>query len=44
MRSLRPIWRTWRLFILKWALKEINPMHPDLPLIVRRLRELEDSK
>ena len=29
---------------LQWALAELtswNPMHPDLPLIVRRLNELE---
>lgn len=26
---------------LQWALSEIDPMHPDLPLIVRRIRELE---
>lgn len=26
---------------LEWALQEIDPMHPDVPFIVRRLRELE---
>ena len=29
---------------LRWALAELqrwNPMHPDLPFVVRRIRELE---
>ena len=26
-----------------WAMKEINPMHPDLPRIMQRQRELEDK-
>lgn len=25
---------------LQWALREIDPMHPDVPLILRRLSEL----
>lgn len=34
---------TWRMLCiagLRWALREIDPMHPDVPYIVRRLREL----
>ena len=27
----------------KWAMKEINPMHPDVPRIMQRQRELEDK-
>ena len=27
----------------RWALSEIDPMHPDLPRIVRRQRELADK-
>lgn len=26
-----------------WALREINPLHPDLPRIVLRKRELQDE-
>lgn len=26
---------------LRWALREIAPTHPDVPFIVRRIRELE---
>jgi NOL1/NOP2/fmu family ribosome biogenesis protein len=26
----------------RWALAEINPLHPDLPRILRRRRELQD--
>jgi hypothetical protein len=28
---------------LQWALAEIDPMHPDVTYIVRRLRELEGT-
>lgn len=27
----------------RWALREINPMHPDLPRIVQRQQELADK-
>ena len=26
-----------------WAMKEINPLHPDVPRIMQRQRELEDK-
>ena len=26
-----------------WALREINPMHPDLPKIMMRRQELQDK-
>lgn len=27
----------WRVLILRWALREIDPMHPDLPAIQSEL-------
>lgn len=46
--SLSPIttlWaEAWRLACIagfRWALREIRPLHPDVPYIVRRLRELQ---
>ena len=27
----------------KWAMREINPMHPDLPRIMLRQQELRDK-
>ena len=24
-------WNFWRVFILRWAFREISPLHPDLP-------------
>jgi hypothetical protein len=27
----------------RWAMSEINPMHPDVPRIMRRQRELADK-
>jgi hypothetical protein len=26
-----------------WAMREINPLHPDLPRIVLRIKELDDK-
>lgn len=43
MKSLLPLWNAWQRFYLEWALSEIDPMHPDLPVIVRRLAELEPA-
>lgn len=28
---------------LRWALREIHPLHPDVPFIVRRINELESQ-
>jgi hypothetical protein len=42
MRSLMPLYRWWRIFILRWALKEIDPMHPDVSDIVLELHEWEN--
>ena len=27
----------------KWAMREINPLHPDLPQILLRQKELDDK-
>lgn len=27
----------------RWAMREINPMHPDIPRIMQRQRELADK-
>jgi hypothetical protein len=32
--SLRPIRNLWLEFYLGWALRDINPLHPDVPEIV----------
>jgi hypothetical protein len=36
-KSLVPLWRHWRIFILTWAMQEIHPSHEDVPEIVREL-------
>jgi hypothetical protein len=41
MNPIRYFWREWERLYLKWALSEICPLHPDVPGIVHRLRELE---
>jgi hypothetical protein len=39
--GIAPIVRMWKLAWWRWALREIDPMHPDVGLIVRRVNELE---
>jgi hypothetical protein len=40
-RPLLPLWKHWRLFILRWALREICPLHKDVPKIVQELHHWE---
>jgi hypothetical protein len=42
--SLRPLWREAEIFYLRWALREMPLMHPDLPRVVLRLRSLLDER
>jgi hypothetical protein len=42
--ALFPLVRLWKVTIYKWALREIDPMHPDVPFIVRELHRLENAK
>jgi hypothetical protein len=48
MRSVIELLRQVRDWLnashLRWALREIKPMHPDVPRIVLRLRELETRR
>jgi hypothetical protein len=37
MRALRQLVALW----WRWALAEIHPLHDDVPMIVRRIRELQ---
>ena len=43
MTGLLPLWRAWQRAYYRWALTEIDPLHPDLPGIVHRLAELETT-
>lgn len=45
LSSLTVLWR--EQIVLRWyrrALKEISPLHPDVPYIVRRIAHLEARK
>jgi hypothetical protein len=44
MNALRPIFREAHLFYLSWALAEIDPMHPDVPAIVLKRRQLINER
>lgn len=37
----RAMGRAFERAHLQWALREMGPMHPDLPHVVQRLRDLE---
>jgi hypothetical protein len=48
---MTPVLSLWRaglrkLVLLWWrqALKEMGPLHPDLPIVVRRINELETRR
>jgi hypothetical protein len=41
LRSLSPLWRHACLVCFKWARAEMDPLHPDLPYVIRRINELE---
>jgi hypothetical protein len=41
MKALAPIWRLWCLTWYRRALREIDPMHPDVGLIVLKINTLE---
>jgi hypothetical protein len=40
MKSLLPLWHAWLRLYYKRASVEIDPMHPDVAYIARRLAEL----
>lgn len=42
--ALRPLTREFRIAYYRWAQREIPPTHPDVPLIVMRLRALLDER
>jgi hypothetical protein len=39
--GLQPIFRLFARVYYQMAMRQIDPLHPDVPHIVRRLRELE---
>lgn len=43
-RALFPLWRTFRLYWLRWLAKEMGPLHPCLPEVVREIHELENCR
>lgn len=44
MRSLRPLVINAKLIWYRWALKEICPLHPDVPYIVLSINQLEAER
>ena len=39
--GLMPIYRLMALAWYRWALRQIDPLHPDVPEIVRKISEIE---
>lgn len=44
MKWILPLLRNAEQIYLVWALREISPLHPDVPALVRRLNHLENCK
>lgn len=38
--GIAPVIRLAKLYYFRWALAEINPLHPDVPRIVHAINEL----
>ena len=43
LAMLRALPAALEVLYLEWALREIHPLHPDVPLIVARINELEQE-
>jgi len=43
MKILRLLYLSIRIADRKWALREINPLHPDVPRLVHDKRHLEEE-
>ena len=41
---LRPVLRNAQLVYLEWALREIDPLHPDVPHIVLAVNRLQAER
>jgi hypothetical protein len=41
--GLQSIFRLVALTYYCWAMREMNPRHPDVPHVVVRIRELQDA-
>ena len=39
--GLLPLYHALALAYYRWAMRQIDPLHPDVPHIVRRITELE---
>lgn len=47
LASVRPVYRETAIFYYRWALRDLqrkNPFHPDIHLIVTRLRDLRRER
>jgi hypothetical protein len=42
--ALRPLIREARLFFFRWALREIDLLHEDVPMIVHAINRLEAER
>jgi hypothetical protein len=39
--GLLPLFRLMALTYYRWAMRQIDPLHPDVPEIVQRINDLE---
>lgn len=43
-RAIAPLWREMRLAYFEWALREIHPLHADVPHIVLHISRLQAQR
>jgi hypothetical protein len=41
---LRPLWREAAIYHYRWAVQEMHPLHPDLPMAITNLRAWLDER
>jgi hypothetical protein len=42
--AIRPVWLNAQIAYHEWALREMHPLHPDVPYVMRTLSALRDRR
>jgi hypothetical protein len=44
LEGLGPVWLNAQIAYHEWALREMHPLHPDLPFVMQTLSALRDRR
>lgn len=44
LRPLRAVWLNAQIVYLEWAQREMHPLHPDVPEVIRDLAQLRAER